>query len=157
MKSNLQKVLNGNLTANLMNTLSVLSAGNDSASGFYTVSDVVNQYVARCHSALNLSKADHSELMKRASTAFSQTLNNHRSDLRRSNNRISAAYTSHWPSKAGYGYRIGTLITPGINSDIVKESKLLTKQAEEIAKKSSCNDYNPDARVTDPTANRGNR
>ncbi len=135
MNQSLEKVLsNGNLTASLIHTLGALSASKDSISGFYTVGDVVSKFIERCHPGLVLNREDYSAIMKRASTAFNQTLENKRSDLRRSTCRMSATYPSHMPSKAGYGYRIGALITPGINSDIVRDSKILTLQAEDIAK-----------------------
>ena len=135
MKSNLDKVLkNGNFTATLIHTLGALSASKDSVSGFYTVGDVVNKFIERCHPGIGLSNEDYGFLMQRASTAFNQTHNNKRSDLRRSTTRMSRTYETNRPSKAAYGYRIGALIAQGINSDIVKESKLLTLQAEVIAK-----------------------
>lgn len=135
MKSNLDKVLsNGNLTASLIHTLGALSASKDSISGFYTIGDVVGKFIERCHPGLTLSKEDYRAIMSRASTAFNQTLDKKRSDLRRSTCRMSPTYQTQMSSKAGYGYRIGTLITPGINSDIIRDSKLLTLQAEDIAK-----------------------
>lgn len=125
------------LTEKLSLTLNILCSTNDSISGFYTTTDVVIKMLERLYPNNLPTHEEFKVICTRASTMMLQHHNND-SKLTRSSEKISCIYPSPYDGvssrKRAYGYRVPGKIIPAINKDMVVESEILLKQAEEIAK-----------------------
>lgn len=125
------------LTEKLTLTLNILCSTNDSISTYYTPSDIVVKMLDRLYPGNTPEHDVFAKLCARASALMIQKVATDK-HITRSNDRISCVYASPYDGvksrKTAYGYKVPGKIISAINKDMVAESAILSRQAEDVAK-----------------------